>query len=162
MSLWAQIGQNPLLATVALMVLALIVRELWAALSKSKQKEEQVHREAHQSLAVDMKALTTTMVQLTARQDGTGKDLGVLEQRQNQLGGKVDGLQAFWRSEFDKLRDEWRTEFRAVAKTLHDDLQGHRQVVHDRLDRATAAMAQQTNEFLEHLEELLRSKQGGG
>ncbi len=143
-----QIASNPALSAVALGVLFFVLRELWGVTASTGKREFERVEKSISKLSESTQVNANSLTVLGARVDALTKDHGAMEQRQSQLAGKVDGLQVFWRGEFDKLKDEIRRDLKETAEALRDELAAHRESQRSRHEALLEQMRQQNSDLM--------------
>jgi hypothetical protein len=115
------ISESPLLAALLLFLGGVAIRELWAVLTRQRAREEARRDEWTKKIDSDVANILAAIERATVRQDVTSKELGSLEQQ-------LVAIQV----RYDKWAEHWRGEFERFAAKTRDDLQAHRELVHDR------------------------------
>ncbi len=151
------IANNPILASIALSVLIIALRELWGFTTLTGKREWERIEKALAALSEKTQQHAGSLTTTTARLDNLSKEQGALEQQQQQLIGKVEGLQAFWRVEFDKFRDEIRTGLKDTSREFRDELAAHRESQRGRHEDLLANLRQQNTELLHEFASLIES-----
>lgn len=77
------------------------------------------------------------------------RQIGHLEARLGNLDGKIEGLQAFWRGEFEKLEAKIDKRLEALESRIATSLAGHQGRVHDRLNAIAGEQAKMLEELLD-------------
>lgn len=129
------------------------------------QKKDQSEASVGSRLTVVESKVTTVEGKVTAieiRDSDRMKSIGKIEGEITRLDGKLDGLQNFWRTKFEKFEeklDAFKSELRVELRndqTAHESrmttmLESHRIGVHNRLNEATAAQATMLNDLIDKL-----------
>lgn len=157
MALLENIANNPMLATIAMSVLVIAIRELWSFTTLTGKREWERIEKALAALSEKTQSQAGAITTTTARLDSLSKEQGALEQRQQQLFGKVEGLQAFWRGEFDKFREEIRSELKETSKSFREELAAHREAQRGRHEDLLAQLRQQNTELLHEFSTLFEA-----
>lgn len=147
MEFWSAI-QGAGLGAVTLTAVLAVARALWLSKQKAEDKEtdhqEKTIAEYGIRLAGIDKEILGLRIQLTEAQ----KDFGRLESTMGKFNEKLDGLQTFWRQEFEKLSDKMTGGMDRLRSDVRKDFEEHRQIVHDRMAEATRNMIQTVEQVI--------------
>lgn len=134
---------------VGLGVAGFFAKWLWDRVWKSKDGKDA-------SVEATLRAQAAQFIEIVRRVDGVEhregerqRQLGQLEARVGNLDGKIEGLQAFWRGEFEKLEGKIDKRLEALESRITTSLNAHQGRVHDRLNAIAAEQSKMLEELLD-------------
>lgn len=145
------------MATIALSLLVVALRELWGFTTSTGKREWERIEKALMLLSEKTQIHAGFIAATEEKLSAITKEHGGLDQRQHQLSGKIDGLQQFWRAEFDKLHQEIRTELKETTKQLREELGAHREAQRGRHEDLLSQLRQQNIELMHEVSVLVES-----
>lgn len=145
------------LGALALGVLGALVKLLWAQREKVAEKAEHQREQREASHETRIAMMEKQLISFTTQFAEQQKDFGKLEAEHGRLADKLDGLQKFWREEFEKLSDKMTGSMDRLHTAIRKDFEEHRQLVHDRMGQAARDMVATVEQVGEAL---LKKKRG--
>lgn len=147
------------LGAVALAAAFALIKWLWGQREKIEEKAIETREKQQTDHEVRLTTLEKQLTGFTIQFAESQKDFGKLESDQAKLADKLDGLQRFWREEFEKLSDKMTGGMDRLRADVRKDFEEHRQLVHDRMGEATRNMIDTVEQVL--TTQVLKQKRPG-
>ncbi len=139
MEFWSAI-QGAGLGAVALAILLGAAKMLWDAKTRAESKEADNRNMTIATHETRLAGIDKEINGLRIQLSETQKDFGRLDQTMGKFNEKLDGLQQFWRGEFEKLSDKMTQGMDRLRLDVRKDFEEHRAIVHERMGEATRNM----------------------
>lgn len=148
--------------TAAAGVLGFLLHWIWERFWRKKDKADESEAKTIEAHADRLIRVEGRLDKFDSNDAEKQRTLGRLEGEQHRLEGRVDGLQDFWRNQFDQLSEKFDEKVASMREELRGDqkdLEGkvmsalatHQQRIHDRLNIITGEQAKLLTEFVDKL-----------
>lgn len=144
---WSAI-QGAGLGVVALSLLLAAVKWLWDRKEKVEEKGETNRDKTIDGHDGRLTAVEKAVTELRLLHTEGQKDFGRLEVTTERLQEKLEGLQTFWRQEFEKFSDKMTQGMDRLRTDVRKDFEEHRQLVHERMAKATHDMIETVQDVM--------------
>jgi predicted outer membrane lipoprotein len=136
------------LGAVALAAAFALIKWLWGQREKVEARSESQRESQAKDHEVRIATIEKQLITFTTQFAEQQKDFGKLESDHGKLHDRLDGLQKFWREEFEKLADKMTDGMDRLRIDVRKDFEEHRQLVHDRMGEATRNMIATVDQVL--------------
>ena len=133
----------------AIAVAGFFAKWLWDRIWKAKDGKAASVEATLKEHAGDVAEIVRRVDAVEWREGERQRQLGAIEARVGNLDGKIEGLQTFWRGEFEKLEGKIDKRLEALESRITTSLAAHQGRVHDRLNAIAAEQSKMLEELLD-------------